>query len=149
MSDAGWRDKLLFTSVRPVSSGYGPVDDLSAPPLLLTLSGEKHLPLLAIFPTLAAAESACNAFRHWTAAANRNLSVLLLPDGTRDLHSASGTDCSRAEALYQLLQDPPDVLFASVPAVLNPVPSAKEMRKRSFTIRRGDTLEVTAHTLHT
>ena len=98
MSDAGWRDKLLSTPVRPVSSGYGPVDELSAPPLLLTLSGEKHLPLLAIFPTLAAAESASHSFRHWATAANRNLSVLLLPDGTRDLHSASGTDCSRAEA---------------------------------------------------
>ena len=143
MSATGWRDRLFSTPVRPLTSGYGPVDELSAPPLLLSLSGEKRLPLLAVYPTLAAAESACNSFRHWAAAAHRDPAVLLLPDGTRDLRSASGTDCSRAEALYQLLQEPPDVLFASVPAVLNPVPSAREMRKRSFIIRRGDTLEVT------
>lgn len=139
MCAAEWRDKLFSTSVRPVSHGFGPVDDLSAPPLLLALSGEKHLPLLAVFPTLAAAENACNSFRHWASTVAGDISVLLLPDGTRDLHSASGTDCSRAEALYQLLQNPPDILFASVPAVLNPVPSVKEMRKRSFIIRRGDT----------
>lgn len=143
MSTAGWSDKLFSVPVRPVSHGIGPVDDPSVSPLLLALTGEKRLPLLAVFSTLAAAENAYNSFRRWADAAGRNIPVLLLPDGTGELQSASGTDCSRAEALYQLLQNPPDILFASVPAVLNPVPSAKEMRKRSFTIRCGDTLEVT------
>lgn len=138
---SGWADTLFSCHLRISPKGIGPADELSIPPLLLAMTGERR-PLLVLFPTLAAAENALSSFRRWMTAAGRSCRVLLLPDGTRELRSASGTDCARAQALHQLLQEPPDILFAAVPAVLNPVPSVREMKKRSFTVRKGMTLSL-------
>ena len=139
-----WKSELFAPFVpedRP-AKGVGPVDEISAPPLLLALNVRRR-PVLAVFPALAEAEAAQAGFQLWAKASQRNVRSLLLPDGTPTDRMAASTDGMRARVLHELLNDPPDILFASGMGMIHPAPSVKAMKKSSFTIRRGMELPLT------
>ncbi len=130
-------------SRKPDFHGIGPVDSLSVPPLLLTFQPSVKQPLLVVYDAAASAETARVFLDQWAEAAGYPLRTLVLPDGVRNDKMVSISDSARARTLHSLLADPPDVLFASVAGLLNPVPSVREMRKRSITLRTGEDYSLT------
>ena len=104
------------------------------------LTGKK---IVIAFPGFSEAEQISGEIEVWNHALETGLTTALLPEGIWKGNPTPEDEAPRAEMLSAALSpNSPDLFFASVHALLTPVPDRKEFSHGKVRLRKGDTFKL-------
>ncbi len=142
MKNFNW--KKSFSSIclkhEVLNAALGPVDEAVLSAALLRIrSAENAGPVTVVCSLSSQAERLEQEVRAWIDCLGLRWRTDLLPEGASGAGSlaVSDTESSRSKVLYRALTDPPDFLFASVAAVLSPVPAPERLLNTEIVLRTG------------
>lgn len=122
-----WKDDLLhfITSGESFPSEIGPIDCDMVPIFLMRLmcSSKDKKPIFFIAQDIGRAEQCREDFLSWCEIANISPRTIVLPDGSFSSQKLLTADSPRARALFRILDEKPDIVFASASGVLSDAPS--------------------------
>jgi len=94
-------------------------------------------PVFYVASSLSRAEQCRDDLIAWAEAAEKDLALHTLPDGSTRKQSLLQSDSPRAEALHRMLSNPPDVMFGSVTGLTSPAPPPRMMRESEIVLKTG------------
>ncbi len=134
-----WKKNLLGYLHSPVSGPLAGVDAAAAAaPLLREALTHRGRPLLVATSDLAAAEQLAAEMAALNAELGCGLKIRHLPETVRGRLIVSGGESRRADILLESLENPPDILIASIHALTAAAPTPERTSRAAFTLHTGD-----------
>ncbi|MBN2641044.1 MAG: transcription-repair coupling factor [Victivallales bacterium] len=131
-----WKDWLGESdlSVRLFSE----TDEQNLAPVLLRCSAAARAPLLVICPNMDQAEYIYADLLRWNEQLDMRRSLLFLPEAAENGRFIPENEADRVKALYQIVDgDAPDIIIASITAVLAPLPPRDKFARSEMLLRVG------------
>ncbi len=138
-----WRQKIHdWLGNRPSASIISGVDESAVAPLLFRLTqSSRGTPRLAVLPVLTHAERTYSTLKLWDAEFNFGLKILYLPETVEKGRFMPEDESERARTIYEVLQQPFDLVVGSISAFLAPAPDPEDVLGREITLHQGETID--------